>query len=250
MPEDAAAYPEDPDEAMADPAFYRNGGVSLSEEELAALGDLHGKQVLVVQAGNGEDVLSLMNLGASVTVIDVAESIALAQELAASAGMQPRLLTGAPDAIAPDHRTGDYDAVYSGIGSRSWVGDITGWAEGIAACLKTGGRLVVYDEHPFANVFESDEEGDLIVVHPYLPEHDEDGIEVVPPGEEDDEGSRWTLGGLITALGANGLVTRSLAELPESNRFESNLDSLVTEGADFDQAGCVPGVLLLVATKL
>ena len=250
MPEDADTYPDDPDEGMADPAFYRNGGVSLSEEELAALGNLRGKQVLVVQAGNGEDVLSLMNLGANVTVIDVAESIALAQEFAGSAGMQPRFVSGAPDAIGPGHRTGQYDAVYSGIGSLSWVGEITGWAEGIAACLKSGGRLVVYDEHPFANVFESDEEGDLIVVHSYLPEHDEDGVEIVPPGEEDQEGSRWTLGGLITALGANGLVTRSLAELPESNRFESNLDSLVTEGADFDQASCVPGVLMLVATKL
>src|SRR5665213_3566793 len=97
MPDDAATG-EAEDlyefEGDIDPAFYAHGGISISGPEQAALGDLHGKSVLVVQAGNGEDILSLMNLGASVTVIDDAEALEEARALASAAAMEPQFIAG------------------------------------------------------------------------------------------------------------------------------------------------------------
>src|SRR6185437_9174947 len=75
-PGDAQDPDANPDETgdeptdEVDPSFYTNGGISLSESEQQALGELHGRRVLVLGAGNGEDICSLINLGATVTVID------------------------------------------------------------------------------------------------------------------------------------------------------------------------------------
>src|SRR5690349_9371359 len=81
---DAAEPDASPDDAgeeatdEVDPSFYANGGISLSESEQQALGELHGRRVLALGAGNGEDICSLINLGASVTVIDDEETLAAA----------------------------------------------------------------------------------------------------------------------------------------------------------------------------
>ena len=66
--------------------------------------------------------------------------------------------------------------------------------------------------------------------------------------EEEVVGPAWTVGDVVSALGANGLATVSLGEFPESDRFESALDRL--EHVNIDELACIPAVLLLVAIKL
>ena len=43
-----------------------------------------------------------------------------------------------------------FDVVYQSWGALAEIGDLEGWADGIAAALKKGGILFLYDEHPVA----------------------------------------------------------------------------------------------------
>ncbi|MEO9256560.1 MAG: class I SAM-dependent methyltransferase, partial [Tepidiformaceae bacterium] len=150
-----------------DPEFYRNGGVSLSGSELEALGEIRGRKVLVLTAGTGEDVASLANLGADVTVVDDEASLHAPRALAASAEVEVNFVVGDSRILSDSFRIGDYDVVYSGFGSIDWVNDLTAWAAGIEASLKQGGRLLVYDEHPFSHVFD-EADGQLVPVNSYF----------------------------------------------------------------------------------
>ena len=248
-------------EGDIDPAFYAHGGISLSGPEQAALGELHGKSVLVVQAGNGEDILSLMNLGASVTVIDEAGALDEARTLAAAATMEPQFIEDDPGDISVAAPKGGYDIVYSGFGGLSWIDDLGRWATGVASSLKRGGTLVVYDEHPFARVFEPGDEGNLVVAHSYLPDvddEDDEGAEAAQAAAadtaaddepDDEDASGWTIGDLICSLGAAGLVTLSLLELQDSDRFATPLDEM-SDDVDYEELVRIPGVLLLAAMKM
>src|SRR5512142_3291070 len=91
-----AALEEYDEEGDVDPNFYRHGGISLSQSERDALGELQGRRVLVVQAGNGEDALSLKNLGAAVTLVDDEESLRPARALAEASGMEIGFLEDDP----------------------------------------------------------------------------------------------------------------------------------------------------------
>lgn len=245
----------DNDAAEVDPAFYRNGGVSLSESELAALGDLHGRSVLVLGVGNGEDVLSLINLGAAVTVVDRQPDLAAAYDLAEAAGLEATWYDDAPGGPSDEIRTGAYDVVYSGFGALDWVDDLDDWASGVADCLKTGGTLVAYDEHPFAYVFAEDA-GRLVVQNSYFGSEESNDTagadvaqsETAEAGQDGGPEFSWMLGDLVSAIGANGLATISLLEFPESDRFETAMDRL--DDVDFDERERIPAALLLVAVKL
>jgi ubiquinone/menaquinone biosynthesis C-methylase UbiE len=273
----------DPEALQTDPEFYRNGGISLSDSERQALGEIKGKKVLVVTAGMGEDAASLINLGAKVTVIDDKESLGDAQELLNSAGLDAMFVEGNPRELPEQLRAGTFDVVYSSFGSIDWVTDLGVWAEGLSGALKQGGRLVVYDEHPFAHVFD-EQDSQLVPAHSYFgvameamlesgldllnaeadPEFDTtaetDPASIAALTEDLDEDDidldlddglaepDWTLGDLITSLGTNGLATVSLLEFPESDRFETAMDCLDT--VDPVERDRIPSALLLVAVKL
>ena len=265
------ALEEYDDNGDVDPAFYRHGGVSLSESEREALGDVRGKRVLMVQAGNGEDMLSLRNLGARVTCVDDDESLQDARELAAAAGIEVEFVEDDPGSLSAELRTGNYDVAYSGFSSLGWLPSLLDWAAGIGEALKRGGRLVVYDEHPIARVF-GEMGKHMFVANSYFGEtvewedDEEDGdagdaggqeARAGADGDSDEagfdtgpelQGPQWTLGDIIEALGTNGLAVLSLREFPESDRYETVLETLVD--VDFDEVSRVPGAMLIVAMKL
>lgn len=260
IPEEEASDPGDDATDEVDPSFYANGGTSLSESEREALGELHGRRVLALGAGNGEDVCSLINLGATVTVIDDEESLDAARTLIEEAGLSAEFLPDNPASLSPDHRTGEFDVVYSCFGAIDWIDDIGAWAGGVFDALKGGGRLVAYDEHPLAYVFGANDET-LVVANSYFGGAfgditvDPDGdVEAQPEHEHDaddeelpNNGPTWTIGDIVSGLGANGLATLSLLEFPESDRYETQLDRL--DEAPFDVRERVPGAFLLVAIK-
>ena len=265
------ALEEYDDEGDVDPAFYRHGGVSLSDSEREALGDLQGKRLLMVQAGNGEDVLSLKNLGAVVTCVDDEESLEGARALAEAAGAAIEFVEDDPSSLSDELRRGQFDVAYSGFSSLVWLPSLDDWASGIAAALKRGGRLVIYDEHPIARMF-GQMNGHLFVSNSYFGETvewEDDEAEDDEESSEDQEaatehdlalleedfpggpilpGPEWTLGDVIDALGANGLAVVSFKEFPESDRYETSLDTLVD--VEYDEVSRVPGAMLIIAVKL
>lgn len=246
------------DDGEVDPAFYRHGGVSLSESEREVLGDLQGRRVLVIQGMTGEDALSLKNLGADVTVVDDEEALAPAVELAAAAGVKIEFVEDDPGDIGVRFRTGTFDVAYSGFAAIEWIPSLSDWASGISAALKPGGKLVVYDEHPFSKVFGEggDSEEHLFVASSYFGEvsdWEDDDPEATGESDDDDpgpelEGPTWTLGDIVNAVGSNGMAVVSLREFPESDRYETSIDGL--PDVDYDEASRIPAVMLLVAVKL
>ncbi len=272
-----------------DPAFYANGGIIFSEDELGALGDLKGKRVLHLTFGCTEEGLSLVNMGAIVTEAgDDGGSAALAE----AAGLTIEFVEETPARLSAEFcDTRTFDLVYSSWGAMDWIASFESWAEGVAALLPPGGKLVIYDEHPFSYVFEAGENGELVAATSYFGglgddsggESDEEGDEEdetpgvadVPeeldvPTEDNVETDEvgWTLGDLIGALGSNGLGVVDLQEFETSERYETALDRLAVEAdetfiedGDEDEEGLgpavdeaelakVPAALLLVAVKL
>lgn len=248
MTEDAEFEPTATD---VDPAFYGAGGSCLSVSEAEVLGDIRGLKALVVPAGTGEEALSLKNIGASVTVLDTGEGLDATRALAAAAGLEIAFIDDDANGIDVDHRDASFGLVYSPWGSIDWLDNLDDWARGLADMLRPGGRLVCYDEHPVAYMMAAD--GDrLVVANSYFGEPidaDDDGE---PDGPVEIQGHErttfsWTIGDLVSSLGAAGLATVLLEEFPESDRFQTPLDQF--GGVSLDTLWRVPSALLLAAIK-
>jgi SAM-dependent methyltransferase len=243
-----------------DPDFYREGGVIFTEDELGALGDVQGREVLHLTAGCSEEGPSLVNMGAKVTEVG---DDGTTRTLAEAAGLSIDFVDDEPAALSAEFcDTRRFDLVYTSFGFLDWVADFMSWAEGVAAVLRPGGRLVIYDQHPFSYIF-AERSGRLAVARSYFGEFGDDaGGETEETREEVDleaedlfpenqavSDSGWTLGDLIGALGANGIAVLDLQEFTDSERYETALDVLGDALAE-DEKDRVPSALLLIGEKL
>lgn len=220
-------------------AFLREGGVTFFPEERALLGELEGKTLAHLQCNSGGDSLSLARLGAAVTGVDISdEAVASAGELSVKTGI-PALFERADvyDWLKEAARRGRrFDVVFSSYGVVCWLPDLEAWAEGIAAVLNSGGRCVLVDFHPAAEMFDEHwkharaypsggepmllDEG----VGDYVAES-EGGL--TPAGFADGARGfenpepchlfRWGLGEVVTSLAGAGLRILALKEYPYSN---------------------------------
>ncbi|HML98603.1 MAG TPA: methyltransferase domain-containing protein [Tepidiformaceae bacterium] len=216
-----------------DPEFYRHGGTCLNPAETEGMDARPGQAILVAPAGNGEEALSFINLGAEVTVLDESRSLPGARSLAAAAGMTPAFVEGDPAGPAAVFGDEAFDAVYTPWGTLDALPLFDHWAESMARVLRPGGRLVIYDRHPISSVAAA-HKGLFVVGRSYF--HD-----------EHDDGRAWTLGDLVSSLGAEGLATMLLEEFPDSDRFPTPLDSL---GLRWDVRWRLPAAMLLVAIRV
>ena len=219
--------------------FLREGGSTLFLEELALLGDLKGKTLVHLQCNSGGDSLSLASLGATVTGVDISdEAISSARRLSGESGISADFVRADAydwlgEAAREERR---FDVVFSSYGVVCWLPDLTSWARGIAAVLRPGGRFVLVDFHPVADMF--DERWDLSGSYPSDGEPrllgegvgdyvGESGGGLTPAGFV--EGVRsfenpecchlftWGLGEVVTALAGAGLRITALEEYAYSN---------------------------------
>jgi SAM-dependent methyltransferase len=220
-------------------AFLRRGGSTLFPEERALLGDLAGKTLLHLQCNSGGDSLSLASLGAGVTGVDISdEAILYARRLSSETGIPAGFERGdvydwLEEAVRAGRR---FDVVFSSYGVVCWLNDLEAWAGGVAAVLGAGGRFVLVDFHPVAEMF--DERWNRAHAYPSggeprpFPEGvgdyvGESGGGLTPEGFvegardfENPHGChlfRWGLGEVVTALAGAGLRIIALEEYPYSN---------------------------------
>lgn len=215
-----------------DPAFYTHGGSCFSEAELLALADCAGEKALVMPAAGGEEALSLLNLGANVSVLDTKDAAGKARQLIEQTGLNVRFLERMP--AAEDLPGGPYDIVYSSFGALHGIEYFDVWAEQLAAALRPGGRLVIHDAHPMASI-PGVYKGIFAIAHSYFGD------------DEHGHGSSWTMGDLISALGSAGLATIHLEESPDSERYETPLDRF--RNVRWDVRWRLAGAFVLVAFK-
>lgn len=133
------------------------------------LGDLTGLDAVHLQCHIGPDTISLARLGANVTGLDLAEdAIAAARDLAERCDADVRFVeANVYDAVEALGAT--YDLVYTGIGALNWLPDISRWAEIVAALLRPGGRLHLFEGHPVGWCISDDSSADDIrLEYPYF----------------------------------------------------------------------------------
>lgn len=214
-------------------AFLREGGSTLHPEELSLLGDVHGKRLLHLQCNAGQDTLSLAQLGAEVTGVDISdEAIAFARKLSEGSGLPGTFVrSDVYDylAAAPE---GSFDVVFCSYGALCWLSDIALWGRGVARILRPGGRFVTVDSHPFMLVLGEEDLGlkyeysggeavDTPGVNDYVAAA---GTVLAPSGFEEgvkdfrnphpDVSFQWGMAEVLTALIEPGLRIERFVEYP------------------------------------
>lgn len=138
-------------------AFFRAGGSKLFPEEIELLGDVRGARVVHLQCNAGQDTLSIAQLGAHVTGVDISdEAIEFARRLSAESGVPGEFhRADVYEWLDEATRAGrQFDVVFYSYGALCWLPDLKQWARGVAAVLRPGGRLVGIEFHPVISMFD------------------------------------------------------------------------------------------------
>ena len=136
--------------------FFLQDGNTLFPEEKELLHDIAGLSVAHLLCNSGQDTLSLAQLGAHVTGVDISDTaIDFASTLAKQSGIAATFQRmDVYDWLKETAHNGPhFDIVYCGYGVMWWLSDLSVWAHGVAQVLKPGGRCVIMDFHPVALMF-------------------------------------------------------------------------------------------------
>ena len=130
-------------------------------------GTVAGLDVCHLQCHIGTDTLSLVRAGARVTGVDFSPgALASAARLGRRLGLEATWVeTDVLDARAAVN--GDFDVVYTSIGTVTWLPDLRRWAAQVAALLRPGGTFYIRDGHPV--LYSIDETAESPVLrYPYF----------------------------------------------------------------------------------
>ena len=117
--------------------------------DLPRLGDVCGLRGAHLQCHIGTDTVSLARLGASMTGLDFSgAAVEAAQTLASNTKADATFVQSDVYLAAEVLGAGEFDLVYTGVGSLSWLPDICRWGSVIADLLRPGGRLFIREDHP------------------------------------------------------------------------------------------------------
>jgi len=243
---------------------YRAGGHTLHPEERELLGEIRGLDVVHLQCNSGQDTLSLAQMGAVVTGVDISDAaIAFAQRLSeetevAASFHRADVYDWLDEATHSDQR---FDVVFCSYGAICWLSDLSSWARGITAVLKPGGRFVVVDFHPVWLML--DDEWALKAPYSHFgaarPTTYPDGIgdyvamqmqttdpDKPLPGVQDFQNPHpvheffWGIGDIVTALLDAGLLLTTLREYPYTNSAHFPAMNVLGEGRFVPPEGVPP----------
>lgn len=128
---------------------------------------LEGVDLCHLQCHIGTDTISLARSGATVTGVDFsAPALRAASALADRVGVRATWVE--TDVLAArDAVDGDFDVVYTSIGTICWLEDLDRWAEQIVGLLRPGGTFFIRDGHPALLALDEDADG-LVTRYPYF----------------------------------------------------------------------------------
>lgn len=210
------------------------------------LGDVRGKKIANLLGSCGKKAVPLALLGADVTVVDISvENAQYAGETAAAAGVSVEYIVSDLMGWDADCRESNYDIVYMEGGILHYFKDLDALFSKCYMLLKSGGRLVLNDFHPFRKILKI---RDIFDSRPDALEVSGDYFDKeLWPGEqphakffspEEREAfpkcllRYYTMGEIITAVAEAGFVIKKLAEGPR-----------------FDEHKNLPGEFTLLAFK-
>jgi SAM-dependent methyltransferase len=217
-------------------------------EVLANIG-VAEKDVIQLGCNNGRECLSLLGLGAH-RVVGVDQSAAFlgqAQELASISPHRPEFIEADVHSL-PRELSGRFDVALITIGVLNWIPDLGVFFSCVANTLRRPGTLVIYETHPFLEMFDPE------AANPFLPAASyfrtapfvEDRI-IVYEGKSRGKGAPYywfvhRLSDILTAVIASGLRIAHFKEYAHSNREEAY-------GIYEHQGAQLPMCYTLVATR-
>jgi len=204
-------------EGFEDPAF-----TTLDAIETAVYDGIgvDGRRVLQPCCNNGRELLSVVRLGAAGGVgIDLAEgNLDAGRRLARAAGLQDVVRFVQGDVLEMPDDLGRFQLAIITVGALGWLPDLRTLFAGIAARLDAGGRLFIYEMHPFLDMYEAETGTQL--VHDYFarePLAEASGPDYYQPDQVIDSPSYWfphTLTDVIGGVLAAGLRLERFEEHP------------------------------------
>ncbi len=221
--------------------------------------DVVGVRCVQIGCNNGREALSLANMRAkfvlgidqSAAFLAQAEILSAINRRATPEAVRPAFLRADIYAL-PEDAPQDFDLALITIGVLNWMPDLDGFFAAVAGLLAPDGRLVIYETHPFLEMFDPHGATPLMPVLSYFrraPYREQatityDGAALEQPAA-DAPASYWfphPLGDIVTACVKAGLGLRSLREFSHTNR-EVDYDIYV------DQPAQLPMCYLLSAQK-
>lgn len=202
--------------------FFSSGGRALTDDELAAIGDVRGRRVLQLACSVGDEALTFAQLGAEVTAVDIAPShLATGQAKAEAVGVDVRFVL--QDMMTLDAEITGFDVIYISWGGLCWVPDLTDWTRMVASRLNAGGVLVISEHHPLWEILTVRGDNALSVSGDYFGT-ERDGYDdplkapeitrTIGTPDVPHRSFVWGISSIVTAVLTAGLTLRSLQEFP------------------------------------
>ncbi|MGF0238797.1 class I SAM-dependent methyltransferase [Rhodococcus sp. IEGM1300] len=188
---------------------------------------VQGKDAVQVGCNNGRESLSLFALGAR-SVVGIDQSRAFldqARELASRSPHAPQFIEADVHHL-PSELHDRFDLALITIGVLNWMPDISEFFRHVAKILKPGGALVVYETHPFLEMFDPEAADPFSLQSAYFrsePFVQDQPIVYEGKVEQKSAPSYWfvhTLGAMFTGAIDAGLQISHFKEYPHSNREE------------------------------
>jgi SAM-dependent methyltransferase len=135
------------------------GGCALTARERAevsaAVGGVAGVDLLHLQCHFGLGTLSWARLGARATGLDFsAVAVERARRLADAAGLTATFVRADAQHL-PDQLAAAFDLVFASYGVLCWIADVSAWMRTAATAMRPGGKLVLVDVHPLAQMIDT-----------------------------------------------------------------------------------------------
>jgi SAM-dependent methyltransferase len=227
---DSARHHKDNPEWQAHLSGVGHADFSCLDDTLTGLLEqvgIDGKDVVQLGCNNGRESLSLFALGAR-SVVGVDQSAAFldqARELASRSPHAPEFVEADIHHL-PHKLQGRFDMALITIGVLNWMPDIGEFLRHVAQTLKPGGSLVVYETHPFLEMFDPESADPYRLASSYFrsePFVQNEPIVYEGKVEQPSAESYWfvhTLGAIFTGALDAGLQISHFKEYPHSNREE------------------------------
>ena len=199
--------------------------IALGRQELEHLGDVSGKDVVVLGSGDNLVVFALAGMGAKVTSVDISqEQLDTAAERATELVLDIAFVRADVADLSPVEDE-SFDLVYTGGHVACWVSDLKTYYSEARRILRTGGMFMVSEYHPFRRIWQ-DSSAELRVAFRYFDRgpHEYDRSEDIPGTPEGSLPSyefRWTVSDYVSALMDAGCELLAIDEFgDEPQRWE------------------------------
>lgn len=121
----------------------------------AAIGELEGRRIMHLQSHIGFDAISMAKRGANVTAVDFSPTaLAKARAFAQRCGVEIATVEAEATKLPADLDE-SFDLVYANLGAICWIEDLGAWMRAASGALVGGGKLVLVDLHPLAQMIDS-----------------------------------------------------------------------------------------------